>query len=191
MNQLHEKRWYKMIEILDRISGGHRFEEFHQYSSNVLTTMKSTEGWIVVGFMGLLPIIEKELNKEEEVFFSYGYDHKLVAHFGNINYNDLDVSLLLDHVAVYFGVSTDILIKIAGYQQTVMTFESKRKFKTNNQVIPRYPIPAPWNTHRPDILLNPISPHVVSMNISAMLNWETCGQKCSNSRIYWSYATLN
>lgn len=180
-----------MIEILDKIARGHRFDEFHQFSINILSTQKSKEGWITCGFMGLLPLIEKELAVDREPFFSYGFDNRLVLHMGSISYNDPSSEMLIDRATDYFGVTSDILIKIAGYHQIAMTFEAKGEKKSKTIAMPKYPIPAPWNTHRPDILLNPISARVISMNISAMLNWEIVGRKFSNYHVYWSAASLN
>jgi hypothetical protein len=190
----HEARWIETIKILDKINEGVKFDEFDQFSLSQLGIHVTETGWRISGLLGLLPLVDKATNNDESVNWDYGFQGRLMYRGNGIKISDPHLTLLLDIASMYYGVSITVMTKIAGYyRHDIGLIKGWRRLNEREQINEqKYIIPAHWNAHRPDILLNPASAKTIAMNINALLNWDITGKiKIPERNFIWSNSVLN
>jgi hypothetical protein len=194
LTKIAEARWVATIEILNQIHSGVKFEQFDQFSLSQLAVHVTETGWRITGLLGLLPLVDRAVNNGESVYWDYGYQYRLMYRGGGVKISDPHISILLDSAAHYYGVSIANLTKIVGYYRHDVGLGKGWKRISDRETAneQKYIIPASWNAHRPDILLNPASVKTVAMNIDAFLNWDITGRiKVPEKNMIWSNSCLN
>lgn len=201
---LHYRRWEVLRDILWELADKEtKVSGADIYNHTVSYKKVTSEGLIMIGFMGLLVLADERLRAEEKREHSdWIFQKDQLVYVPKIRYHEtvitrhiMNPTALIEAASVWLGVHIDLVEVMAAYWDSKKFIQSmvgpNKVFVNPDTYYPCYVITAHWNSHRADIITTPISALVMAENINAMLNWASTGEKRVPQHAGWRYYNMN